>query len=74
MISRTLQRRLKVEDATFQQQLNHSRELLAKHYLLTSELAVLEIGFLLGFDEPSSFTRAFSLWTGDSPESFSLRE
>lgn len=74
MSIRTLQRRLKAEDTTFQQQLNHSRELLAKHYLLTSELSVSEIGFLLGFDEPSSFTRAFSLWTGNSPESFRHKE
>lgn len=67
---RTLQRRLKSEDTNYQQQLNQSRELLAKHYLTTSEMNVTEISFLLGFEELSSFSRAFHIWTGDSPETF----
>ena len=33
---RTLQRKLGEEGTTFQKQLNHTRELLAKHYLGTT--------------------------------------
>lgn len=70
--SRTLQRKLKNEDTNYQQQLNHTRELLAKHYLSTSEMSISEITFLLGFEELSSFSRAFSIWTGLSPESYRI--
>ena len=35
---RTLQRKLKEEDTTFQKQLNHTRELLARHYLKNSDM------------------------------------
>lgn len=68
--SRTLQRKLKSEGTGFQEQLNHSRELLGKHYLSTSEMNITEISFLLGFEEPSSFSRAFHIWTGESPDSY----
>ena len=68
--TRTLQRKLKHESTTFQAQLNHSRELLARHYLKNSEMSVTEIAFLIGYHEPSSFTRAFSGWTGIPPEQF----
>lgn len=68
--SRTLQRRLKMENTNYQQQLNHSRELLAKHYLGTTSISITEISFLLGYEEPSSFSRAFSLWVGESPEAY----
>lgn len=70
MSSRTLQRRLKNEKTHFQQQLNHSREILAKHYLSNSELNIAEISFLLAYEEPSSFSRAFHLWTGMAPETY----
>ena len=68
--SRTLQRKLKGESTNYQQQLNHSRELLAKHYLTSTDMNVSEITFLLGFEELSSFSRAFAIWTGSSPEAF----
>lgn len=68
--SRTLQRKLKAESTNFQQQLNHTRELMAKHYLTSSELNISEISFLLGYEELSSFSRAFTIWTGSSPDSY----
>ena len=64
---RTLQRRLRDEGATFQSVLNQTREGLAKHYLQTN-LSGAEISFLLGFDDPNSFSRAFFAWTGRTPE------
>ncbi|TNE51691.1 MAG: AraC family transcriptional regulator [Deltaproteobacteria bacterium] len=66
--TRTLQRRLKSEGTNFQSLLNESREQLARHYLKHSSLSGAEISFLLGFDEPNSFFRAFQNWTGQTPE------
>ncbi|MGL5617202.1 MAG: SDR family NAD(P)-dependent oxidoreductase [Sarcina sp.] len=63
---RTLQRRLKDEDTTFQKQLNHVRELLTKHYLKNSEITTEEIAYLLGYKDLTSFLRAFQIWTGDT--------
>lgn len=60
---RSLQRKLQEEDTNFQKQLNHTRELLAKTYLTNTEMPAEEIAFLLGYQETSSFLRAFALWT-----------
>jgi AraC-like DNA-binding protein len=72
MSKRTLQRRLSEEGTTFMTQLNGTRERLALHYLQRTQYSCTEIAFLLGFEEPSSFFRAFHEWTGATPES--LRE
>ena len=66
--SRTLQRRLRTEGLRFKEVLDDTREALAKHYLRTSALSGAEISFLLGFDDPNSFSRAFNAWTGTTPE------
>ena len=67
---RTLQRRLKNESTSFKDVLNQTREKLARYYLKNSNISGSEISFLLGFDDPNSFFRAFHLWTGTTPESF----
>lgn len=61
---RTLQRKLGEEGTTFQKQLNHTRALLAKNYLKSTDLSSEDIAFLLGYQDVTSFFRAFSLWTG----------
>ena len=61
---RTLQRKLKEEDTTFQKQLNHTRELLARHYLENSDMVMDDIAYLLGYQDLTSFVRAFHIWTG----------
>ena len=66
--TRTLQRRLRSENVTFQNILNDTRYALAEHYLTKTHLAVAEIAFLLGFDDPNSFYRAFKGWAGTTPE------
>lgn len=68
MSTRTLQRKLKSEGTTFRRRLNGTREMLARHYLGTSRMPVAEISFLLGYEDPNSFFRAFHGWTGSSPE------
>ena len=66
--SRTLQRRLRQEGTTFQKILDELREELARHYLASTDYSSAEISFLLGFEEPNSFFRAFRAWTGQTPE------
>lgn len=65
---RTLQRRLKDEGQTFQDVLARTRGELADHYLGSTALSSAEISFLLGFEDPNSFFRAFHAWTGTTPE------
>lgn len=66
--TRSLQRHLHREGTSFQQVLNEAREKLARHYLRHSEMTGSEISFLLGYDDPNSFFRAFRSWTGQTPE------
>ncbi len=67
---RTLQRRLRDEETSFQQILNQLRQEMAYHYLLKSDYTSQHIAFLLGYEETRSFFRAFRTWTGDTPEAF----
>lgn len=73
MSTRTLQRRLKTEGATFQALLAETREALALHYLRSSQMSAAEISFLLGYADPNSFYRAFHDWTGTTPEAARAR-
>ncbi|GAB3781106.1 AraC family transcriptional regulator [Dyella agri] len=68
MSKRTLQRRLEEEGENYRSLINDTREALARHYLTQTELSAGEIGFLLGFEDPNSFFRAFHDWTGTTPE------
>jgi AraC-like DNA-binding protein len=63
----SLFRKLKAEDATFEQVLDDLRHALALRYLNGDGLSVKETAFRLGFSEPASFSRAFKRWTGTSP-------
>lgn len=73
MSSRTLQRRLGEEGTTFQAVLRSAREELAHQYLKTSALSGSQIAYLLGFDSPNSFSRAFHQWKGTTPEQYRLQ-
>ncbi len=66
--TRTLQRRLREEGTTFQKELDNLREELARNYLTKSDYSSGQIAFLLGYEEPNSFFRAFRSWTGQTPE------
>jgi len=67
---RSLQRRIEAEGTSFQEILRGTRNALARHYLRKTRMPIAEISFLLGFDEPNSFYRAFRSWTGMTPEGF----
>ena len=66
--SRTLQRRLQAEGSSFRRVLDATREELARYYLTHSHVSGAEIAFLLGYEDPNSFYRAFQGWTGETPE------
>ncbi|MCS7481928.1 AraC family transcriptional regulator ligand-binding domain-containing protein [Umezawaea endophytica] len=65
--TRTLQRRLLHERTTFQTVLTDTRTTLAHQYLRNDDLTVDQISFLLGYDDPKSFYRAYRTWTGSTP-------
>jgi AraC-like DNA-binding protein len=67
---RSLQRRLKDEATSFQELLDTIQHELALQYIRDSRRSIGEITYLLGFSEPSNFTRAFKRWTGLSPAAF----
>lgn len=66
---RTLQRRLRDEGTSFKDIVRELRTRLSLHYLINTTTSASEIAYLLGFDQPSSFFRAFHEWTGCTPES-----
>lgn len=65
--ARTLQRRLGEEQRTYQQELDEVRQQTARRLLSITSLDPVEVAFLLGFEEPASFTRAFRAWEGTTP-------
>jgi AraC-like DNA-binding protein len=65
--TRTLQRRLLGERITFQNLAEEARRELAQHYLLQPSLELNETAYLLGYEDPNSFFRAFHKWEGTSP-------
>jgi AraC-like DNA-binding protein len=64
---RSLQRKLNSEDTNYKTLLESTRRELALHYIRETHRSLGEITYLLGFSEPSNFTRAFKRWTGVSP-------
>jgi AraC-like DNA-binding protein len=64
---RSLQRRLRDQDTSFKELLSNTQQELALSYIRDSSRSIGEITYLLGFSEPSNFTRAFKRWTGKSP-------
>lgn len=64
---RTLQRKLSEAGASFQQVLDQARFALATDYLRQDTLSLVDIAFLLGYQEQSAFTHAFKEWAGVNP-------
>lgn len=67
MSHKTLYRRLKEENTSFQQLIEEFRKSKAHDYLNQTALPVEEVAFLLGFSEASAFHRAFKRWFGKKP-------
>jgi AraC-like DNA-binding protein len=64
---RTLQRQLAAHALTFQKLRDQVRADLAQRYVRQSTLQLAEISEILGFAEPSVFTRSFRRWHGCTP-------
>ena len=64
---RTLQRRLQDSGSSFQRVLDEARHQMARYYLSNSALELNEAAYLLGFEDPNSFGRAFRIWEGMPP-------
>lgn len=67
MSSRTLQRRLQEAGSSYQRVLDEARHQMARYYLGNSVLELNEAAYLLGFEDPNSFVRAFRNWEGVPP-------
>jgi len=63
----TLYRNLKAEGVTFEQVLDELRHKMALHYLGGKKVSVNDTAYLVGFADPTSFSRAFKRWTGMTP-------
>jgi AraC-like DNA-binding protein len=64
---RTMIRRLKQGNTSYQAILEDVRKKLAVDYLLYSNLNISRISYRLGYQDPSNFGRAFRGWFGQSP-------
>ena len=67
MSRQTLYRRLKAEGVSFEGLLDELRRTMALHYLSGKRVSVNEAAYLVGFSDPTAFSRAFKRWTGSSP-------
>jgi AraC-like DNA-binding protein len=73
MSSRTLQRRLHDEGASYTTVLDDTRRELARRLIEEQTMTLSEISYLLGFSEVSSFSRSFRRWMGQSPTDYRIR-
>ena len=70
MSPRTLQLKLAKTNTTFHEVVDQTRLSLARGYIDSSAASITEIAYLLGFSDPSNFSRAFKRWTGHSPRDY----
>lgn len=64
----TLSRQLKEEGYSFSSLVEKTRKELACHYLTKTSMNISRISEVLGYNETSSFTHAFTRWFGVSPK------
>jgi len=70
MSHRTLQRRLADMGHSFQSLVDEARREAALKLVADGSHSLIEIAFLTGFAEQSSFTRAFKRWSGKTPRAY----
>lgn len=70
MSDRSLQRALQENGTSFRELLDDVRNDQARGYLTTTVFTDVEIAFLLGFEDPTSFYRAFRGWNHMSPAEY----
>jgi AraC-like DNA-binding protein len=62
--SRTLGRKLRSENTSYQQLVSSVRAEAAKNYFITTKLTAESVAIKLGFNDLASLSRAFKEWTG----------
>ncbi|KQY20309.1 AraC family transcriptional regulator [Rhizobium sp. Root482] len=67
---RTLQRRITEDGTTFRQLLADARQELGEHLLSDPTISIDEVAVLLGYQDTSSFYRAFKEWQGVTPHNW----
>jgi AraC-like DNA-binding protein len=67
MSERTLQRRITQEGTTFRDLLTEARQELGRQFLSDPTIEVNEVACLLGYQDTTSFYRAFRDWEGVTP-------
>ena len=73
MSERTLQRRMEGEGTTFRQLLAEARQELGRELMTDASVGIDAIASLLGFQDTSSFYRAFQEWEGMTPSQWRKR-
>lgn len=68
--SRTLQRRLSELGHSYQSLVDEARREVAMKLVSQGHHSLVEVAFLTGFSEQSSFTRAFKRWSGKTPKTY----
>lgn len=69
----TLFRRLRADGVTFELILDELRHRFALDYLGVNKASVKQTARLVGYSDPSAFSRAFKRWTGCSPRVYVSR-
>jgi len=70
MTSRTLQRKLSQEGASYQKLLDEVRQQMAEDYLRNTAMSIPDIALRLGYSETTSFHRKFRAVSGKTPGDF----
>jgi AraC-like DNA-binding protein len=70
---RTLQRRLREEGSSFRMIVDRERRNLALSMLKEPKRRVIDVAQAVGFDDATSFSKAFRRWTGESPTAYQVR-
>lgn len=68
--ARTLRRRLKERQTSYRELLDEIRLELAQQYLKDTHLSIDQIAPLVGFEETTSFRKAYKNWTGISASEY----
>ena len=63
-------RTLQADGTSYQKLVDDLRREMVISHLRTPGTSAGQVGFLLGFSEPSAFHRAFRRWTGQAPSAF----
>ena len=70
MSSRTLRRRLREKNTSFQELLDAERHQVATQFLLDTTMNIQQIAEYCGFGDAQNFSQAFKRWQGISPTEF----